>query len=264
MTKKLTFWVFITTMNDWIDRVLKELLPQLKNVDEVIISHQITDNKIKPKEWKLWKNIKYFFMFEKWLSKNRNNALKNSTTDICHICDDDLNYIPWFQDIILQEYNKTNFDVISFQVENEKWKKRYNIIKWKYNPLSVLRVWSAWITFNRKKILENNILFNEDFWLWTKYPVWEENIFLHDCYKKWLKMSHSNDSIVIHPDESSWIDYRKELIIARIKVFKKIFWFIWWFAWAFYFTIFHYKFYKNKFSILEFLKLSFLSLLKKN
>jgi hypothetical protein len=36
-------------------------------------------------------------------------------------------------------------------------------------------------------------------------------------------MYHSNKSIVVHSDESSGIDYRKELILARIKVFKKLF-----------------------------------------
>jgi glycosyltransferase involved in cell wall biosynthesis len=46
--KKLTFSVIITTMNSEIDRVIKNLLPQLNFVDEVIISHQITDENIKP------------------------------------------------------------------------------------------------------------------------------------------------------------------------------------------------------------------------
>jgi hypothetical protein len=41
--KKLSLGILIVTMNGGIKRVKKELLPQLKNVDEIIISHQITD-----------------------------------------------------------------------------------------------------------------------------------------------------------------------------------------------------------------------------
>lgn len=261
MQNNPTLWVLITTMNSSIERVKKELLPQLKWVDEIIISHQITDENIKPEIQSLWENVKYVYMFEKWLSKNRNNALKYSKSDICYICDDDLNFISWFENIIKNEYKKSNFDIITFQAQNGLWKKHFNIKEGKHNRLSILKVSSIWITFKRKSILEKWLNFDENFWLWTNFPVWEENIFLTDCYKKWLKMYHSDKSIVIHSDESSWVDYRRELVTARIKVFKRLFWIIWWFAWIFYFTILHYKYYKNKFSILEFFILSFKSLM---
>lgn len=261
MQNNPTLWILITTMNSWIERVKKELLPQLKWVDEIIISHQITDNNIIPETLNLWEKVKYVYMFSSWLSKNRNNALKNSSSDICYICDDDLNFIEWFSNIIKSEYKKSNFDIITFQAQNQSWKKHFNLKEWVHNRFSVLKIWSWWITFNRKSILEKWLKFDENFWLWTKYPVWEENIFLTDSIKKWLKMYHSDKSIVIHPDESSWIDYREELIIARIKVFKRLFWFIWWFAGVFYFTILHYKYYKTKFSILEFFILSLKSLI---
>lgn len=264
MKNNLTLSVLITTMNDWIYRVKSELLNQLKYVDEVIISHQITDNNIKPEKEKLWENVKYFYMNEKWLSKNRNNALKNSTWDICYICDDDLNFNQWFIDIIKNQYNNSNYDIITFQAENEKWKKHFNVNEWNHNRFSILKIWSIWITFNRKSLINNNIYFDEKFWLGSKYPVWEENIFLMECFNKWLKMFHSDKAIVIHSDESSGIDYRRDLIISRIKVFKRLFWFIWWFAGVFYFTLLHYKYYKDKFSVVEFFILSFKSLIGDN
>jgi len=199
-------------------------------------------------------------MFEKWLSNNRNNALKNSKSDICHICDDDLNYIDWFEDIIKNEYQKSNYDIITFQALNNKKENHFKIKEKKHNKFSIMKVWSWGITFRRESLYDNNILFDENYWLWTKYPVWEENIFLNDCFINWLKMYHSNKSIVTHPDESSGILYREELIEARIKVFKKLFWLLGWFLWVFYFTILHYKYYKNNFSPVEFFILSFKSL----
>lgn len=248
--------VLITTMNWWIQRVKNELLPQLKEVDEIIISHQITVKSIIPENNILWKNIKYYYMNEKGLSKNRNNALKQATWDICHICDDDLHYIAWFIDIIKWEYMSSDSDIITFQAENEIWRKHFWVKEWKHNFITILKLSSIWITFKRESLCENNIVFNEKFWLWSKYPVGEENIFLSDSMNKWLKLSHCNKSIVIHPDESSWIDYRKELIIARIKVFKKLFWFLWGLLWVFYFTILHYKYYNDKFGIYDFFILS--------
>lgn len=64
MKNNLTLSVLITTMNENIFRVERELLPQLRNIDEIVISHQITDGK----EYFLKnfsKNVKYVFMNEK-------------------------------------------------------------------------------------------------------------------------------------------------------------------------------------------------------
>ncbi len=258
MQNKPTLAILITTMNNWIERVKKELLPQLKNVDEVIISHQITEKNISPETERLWENVKYVFMREKWLSKNRNNALQYATADICHICDDDLNFIEWFEKIIKKAYQITNADLITFQVQSPKWKNYFPVKQWKHNRISLLRIWSVGITFKREMLQKNNITFDEHFWLGTKNPVWEENIFLTDCYKKWLKMYHNDNAIVIHPEDSSGIDYknREDLIIARIKVWKRFWWLFWGIIAIPFFTIFHYQYYKKYFSIWEFFILS--------
>ncbi len=263
MKNELTLAVLITTMNEWIERVKKELIPQLKNVDEVIISHQITDKNILPEKEELWKNVKYVFMREKWLSKNRNNALKYANSDICHICDDDLDFVDWFEKIIKNAYKNINADIITFQAKTPKWKRYFPIKNWEHTRVSILRLWSWWITFKRKNIEKNNIKFDENFWLWAKYSTWEENIFLTDSYKKWLKMYHLDKVIVVHSEESSWIQYkdRQDLIIARIKVWKRVWWIFWWIVAIPYFTIFHYKYYKKYFSIWKFFSLSFKSLI---
>ena len=247
-------------MNEWIDRVVNELLPQLKDADEIIISHQITDKKISPITIELWKNIFYTYMTERGLSKNRNNALKKSKADICYICDDDLNFKAWFVKKIKDSYRNSDYDIITFQAEKPNWQLHFNLKEWKHTRFSVLKVWSLGITFRRQSLIDNNLKFDEKFWLGTKFPTWEENIFLTDSYKKKLKMYHYDIPIVIHPEESSGIDYNRDLIIARIKVFKRLFWFLGWFAWVFYFSFSHYKYYKWKFSFFDFFTLSFKSL----
>ncbi|MBS9775345.1 glycosyltransferase [Candidatus Gracilibacteria bacterium] len=263
MENKLTLGVLITTMNNGIKRVKKELLPQLKDVDEVIISHQITDENISPEKENLGENIKYVFMREKGLSKNRNNALKYATADICYICDDDLDFIEGFEKIIKNSYADIEADIITFQAQTPDGKKHFPIKEGKHSKSSILRIWSWGITFKREVIQKNNIIFDEEFGLGARYPVGEENIFLTDCYKKGLKMFHCEKSIVIHKEESSGIDYknREDLIIARIKLWKRV-WGVFGGMLAIpYFTIFHYKYYKKYFSIWHFFSLSFKSLI---
>lgn len=254
--KTPTLWILITTMNNWIVRVKQELLPQLKNVDEVIISHQITDKNIIPESKELWSHIKYYHLHNKGLSKNRNNAIKHSTADICYICDDDLNFIDGFEKKIKDAYTNLWSDLITFQVLNEEWEEHFKANPWKHSRYSLLKIWSIWITFSRATILKQDINFDEEFGLWTKYPVGEESIFLWDCYNVGLNIQHCDEAIVLHPNESSGSSYREELVIARIKVWKRMFWFFWWILAVFYFTIFDYKNYKSIYNPIAFFVLS--------
>lgn len=252
-------------MNQGIERVTSELLPQLHEADQVIISHQITDPNYNTPNIQFASNTIYLTMHEKGLSKNRNNALKAASADICYICDDDLNFLPNAIQNIKTTYQESQADLITFQAQNEKWELHFQVKEGKHSPISVLRIRSRGISFKREKILKNQISFNEEFWLWAKYCVGEENIFLTECYRKGLKMLHNNTAIVFHPSESSGIDYkdRKELIIARIKVFKQMYGILGAILGGLYITVMHYKFYSPYFSLKEFIWIS-LQAMKKN
>ena len=258
--KKLTLGILITTCNSNIKRVKKELLPKLikdNEIDEVIISHQIFDKNIKPEKELIKGKIKYFYMFKKGLSKNRNNGIKNSKSDICHICDDDLVYLENFSNIIKEEYLKNNsLDVITFQALDEKNQKHFKIKKGKHNKLSILKIWSCGITFKRNSILNKKIKFDENFGLGSKWVCGEENIFLKNCLDEKLNLFHSDKSIVFHKKESSGFKFRDELIISRIKVFKRLFGFLGGIFGVIYFTIFKYNEYKNKYSFIKYFWLS--------
>lgn len=261
--KNPTLWVLITTMNSGIDRVKSNLISKLSDADEIIVSHQITDSDIYPEKESLGDNVSYHYMYNTWLSKNRNCALKASYSDICHICDDDIEILPWYVDIIKEAYKNNDSDVITFQAINEVWELHFNASEWKHNSVSILRIWSWGVTFSRNAVLEKNILFDENFWLWAKYPVGEENIFLHDCHRLGLKTQHINYPIVMHPTESSWHNYRDELVISRIKLWKRMWGKFGWVAAVLYFTVFDYKHYKISYSPYSFFVLSCRSLMNK-
>ena len=61
------------------------MLPQLSEVEEIVISHQIFDNETKPSKF-TDKRIKYIVSYDPGVAKNRNIAIKESTSDIVHIC----------------------------------------------------------------------------------------------------------------------------------------------------------------------------------
>jgi glycosyltransferase involved in cell wall biosynthesis len=243
-------------MDDGICRVKKELLSQLSNCD-VSISHQITNGK--NYMYKFDSNIIYNSMNLKGLSKNRNNALKYAKSDICIICDDDLNYVKNFEKIIAKAYAENPLaDVITFQAVDEYGNFHGKIYDktFKHNKKTILGVTSSMVTFRKSSLGKNGLKFDENFGLGTKWCIGEENILLNDCLNKNLTVLSYNRSIVIHPIESSGIDYRDELVKSRPVVFYRLFGFMGVVLFLMYFPIFHYKFYSVKYSIYNFLKLS--------
>lgn len=248
--KNLTLGVVITTMNDGIHKVYSELLPQVKNVDYIVISHQLTEEdtflNVVTKIQDEYKNVTYSKLLWKWLSKNRNNGIKLCKADIIHICDDDLVYIYWFEKIIRNWYNNSNKKAIVFQAVNDKWVFHFPK-KEKHNIFSIAKISSWGITFHRDVFFKYNVHFDERFWLGTKIKTWEENIFLRDIQRKWIILSQINTAIVHHPDESSWLNYDEYLVISRIMVYKRMYNIFYAFLIWHMIMITHYKLYKSNF-----------------
>lgn len=242
----ITLSILLTTIDSGIEKVISNMLAQFSQFDEIIVSHQITDEKWIQNNCTWPKNVKYIYEYSQWLSRNRNHALSHASSDICYICDDDIILKKWFKEIILWSYMAfPHRDVISFEAENTLWKKRFWLKWWKHNFLSFLKISSVGITFRRDTIIKKQIYFNEKFGLWTKYPIWEEALFLGECYKKSCVMIHDNTSIVVHPDDSTGKHYSKELARARIILWKELFGFFGGVFACMYFWVSHYRLYKK-------------------
>ena len=257
-TNILTLGILITTCNENIKKVKKNLLPKLiknKGVDEIIISHQIFDKKTTPEKNLTKGKIKYFHIFNNGVSKNRNNCLKYSTIDICHICDDDIIYLKDFEKIIKSEYEKNKkAKLITFEFFNERNEilKKYPSYK-NHKLTNLFKFGGLEITFRRGDILKNKIKFDDDFGF-SKYISGEDGIFLTDCYKKGSKMIHCKKKIGIHPSSRNWDCWSVENIEDKGAVFYRIF------KWKsfltnIYFSITKYKFYKKNLGFFKFLYL---------
>jgi GT2 family glycosyltransferase len=264
MKKELKLGLMITTMNEEISKTKKYFLKYNKECI-ISISHQITNKKIKPEKINL-NNISYSYMFEKGLSKNRNNALKYLDSDIVLICDDDVKFDKNFKEKILSAYKKyPNSDIITFQISmpNGELMREYSKKSFIHSNLSILSVSSICITFKKKSFEKNNLNFDQRYGLGAKYCVGEENILLKDAINKGLILRYVPKSIVIHPKESSGSNWRDSLIISRVVVFKRMYGFLGGFFAVLYFTIMKFNLYKKKYSFFKFFKLSFKGLFLK-
>ena len=63
--------------------------------------------------------VRMFSTTERGLTKSRNMAIRNAKADICLICDDDERFVPEYEQVILNAYQKNpQADIVIFKMEN--------------------------------------------------------------------------------------------------------------------------------------------------
>lgn len=178
--------VLMSTMNQKDISFIDEMNIQ----SDVVIINQTDNNGVCELKYNSFK-ILFISDTARGLSKSRNLALENATGDICLLCDDDIQYVDGYVDIVKQAFNEIqNADIIIFDsiitdragiVGTKGFKKIKRVPR--YKTFS-----SVLIAFRRNKIIEKNIKFNTDFGTGSgKYNMCEDSIFLRDCYKNGLK-----------------------------------------------------------------------------
>lgn len=169
--------------------------------------------------------IKFISTKERGLSRSRNMAIRNSDSDICILCDNDIEYIKGYEKVIEKAFSKyIEYDVILFFVQSSPNKKLYYDKPKEMNWISVNKFYSPEIAFRRKKILENNIFFDEKFGAGSKFRMGEENIFLYDCLRKNLKILYLPIKIAEERTEvSTWFKgYTNSYFYDRGAVFTRM------------------------------------------
>lgn len=206
--------VLVSTMN----QEGYELIEKMNINSDAIIVNQCD---VKSSEYINKNNfkIKWINSDKKGLSRSRNLAIQNATSDICILADDDIEYIPDYNNIIIEQFKlDSEADIIAFQVEgiDEEFKK-YHERPRKVNFLTSMRISSVEIAFKRDTISGKGIRFNEAFGAGSKYFAGEENIFLMDCLRKGIIIKYVPIKIAdLHIGESSWFKgYNKEYFIVK-------------------------------------------------
>ncbi|WP_338356707.1 glycosyltransferase family A protein [Yeosuana marina] len=216
------FEILLSTMNRTSLSFLQDMFPKddFKNYSILIINQTSKDKQLKSDS----PNVRVINSFEKGLSKSRNLAIKNGEGTICLIADDDVKYKTHFKKIILEAFKKHHkADILTFQIVNKKgelYNKFPNIIKHNKNTVSTVN--SVAIALKRKKIIENNSFFNENFGLGSAFETADEYVFLRSALRKGLKLFFEPKVILMHPNYSSGRAVANDKIIyARSAVFYK-------------------------------------------
>lgn len=162
-------------------------------------------------------HVTYIESTERGLSRSRNMALKNAEADICILCDNDVEYVDGYEDIILKEFkDNPEADIIVFYIKRKEKPIPNYPTKRYMNYLSVLKIFSPEIAFRRESVLD--IPFDEDFGAGSgKYLMGEENIFLYNCLKRYKKILYVPVQIAnLREEESTWFKgYNDMFFISR-------------------------------------------------
>lgn len=160
-------------------------------------------------------------------SNSRNMALANACGTLCVFADDDVSYLPNYENIILDAYERhPDADVITFQIqttEGKPFKSNYLPKEIEHTELSILKCASIEITFKRKSIIDSGLKLDLEFGLGSKYRVHDEIIFLKDALDAGLKCIYVPIPIVVHPPESSGTNYNSELLYSKGAAFYRLF-----------------------------------------
>lgn len=184
-----------------------------------------TDNNMNKKVSRDGQDILYIETKERGLSKSRNLALKNSRSEICILCDNDIEYLENYEETILKEFEENpEFDVIIFHIERKKKIVPYYKKSKRMNYLNVLKVYSPEIAFRRDKITDLGLSFNEQFGAGAKFNMGEENIFLYKCLKKGIKILYASKTIAKErEEESTWFKgFTKDYFFNRGAIFYEM------------------------------------------
>lgn len=162
------------------------------------------------------RRVRYIETKERGLSKSRNMAIRNASADICILCDNDVEYVDGYENIILKAFSeREDADAIVFYIKRpEKPVPNYPNER-KMDYLSVLKIFSPEIAFRRESI--KDFEFNELFGAGAKYKMGEENIFLYDLLKAKKKIYYLPILIAeLREEESTWFTgFDKEFFITR-------------------------------------------------
>lgn len=162
------------------------------------------------------RHITYVETKERGLSKSRNMAIRMATADICVLCDNDVEYVQNYEDIILNAYkNHPEYDVILFHVQLDEKSTPHYASERSLNYISCLKGKSVEITFRRERV--RDIYFDERIGAGTKFGQGEENAFLYACLRKGLKLYYIPTEIAhLRYEMSTWkTGYDKQFFISR-------------------------------------------------
>ncbi|QGQ48161.1 glycosyltransferase family 2 protein [Metabacillus sediminilitoris] len=212
---------------DELNRLFNSLSSQTYQNFEVILVTQINHECIHDLSHDNMK-IKHVKLNKKGLSYSRNEGLKYISGSIVTFSDDDCWYPEdSFQNVMNTLEKDASIDVACFQIfdpiQDVYYKNNYDSNpKTQISKRDITRKSSIELFVRLKNVKPEDLRFDENFGLGTKYPSGEENIFLSDLMKKKLKISYIPQIIVYHKKPNIHSRLTETQIISKGPLFKRL------------------------------------------
>lgn len=177
-------------------------------------------------EWCVEKNNRYIYYIEtteRGLSKSRNMAIRHAQSDVWILCDNDVEYVSGYEQMILDQYEKhPECDGIVFHVESSINPVPCFSTERRLNYLSSGKVISYEISFRRDRV--QGILFDELIGAGTRFKMGEENSFLFECLRRGLNIQYVPIKIAkLRYEPSTWnTGFDREYMIGRGASFESM------------------------------------------
>ena len=196
-------------------------IDSLKITGDAVVINQCDDNQIEDIMRRSVNGsdqaVKYVKTTKRGLSRSRNMAIENATADVCILCDNDVVYVPDYEKLILDEFEKRpDADIIVFYIKRKEKPVPNYPDERRLDYLSALKIFSPEIAFRRERI--SDLSFDEDFGAGSgKYIMGEENIFLYDALKKKKNVYYVPVKIAeLKEVASTWFsEYDEKFFISR-------------------------------------------------
>lgn len=247
-----TLEILISTMNRTSLSFLDVMFPQHDLADfKILIINQTKNDELLKSDFQ---NIRVVNSDTIGLSKSRNLAIENALGDILLIADDDIQYLPNFEKIISEAYDEySDATLISFQFlgDTGKLAKSYPN-KDGYLNSTKQYLTSFEMTFNREKLKDHQIKFDERFGLGARFVCAEEQVIRHQILNKNLKVAFYGKPICKHSGLTSGNKLNSPDNIQAMTAFKYLVYKNWVSVWLLKYVFFLFR--KNYISFFEQIK----------
>ena len=186
---------------------------------------------------------------DRGLTKSRNLAIAKSCADICLLCDDDEQFTPNYEKVILDAYGAIpQADIIAFKVMGQPKTLPDRVMQLRFPKLLNVSSWQ--ISFRRDSLINSGVRFDELLGAGSGNGAEEELKFLLDCRRAGLKIWYVPTVIAtVGQGDSTWFHgFDREFFYNRGATTRYILGIPLAFAYGLFYVIKKYPKYKNNLS----------------
>lgn len=144
---------------------------------------------------------------ERGVGINRNQLINHSSSDICILSDDDMEFVDDYPEIVDKAFSENkDADVIIFNIGDRDNARRQNTRIKNLSIFNYMNYGAARLAFRRDSIVLNGIAFNTMFGGGCRFSCGEDSLFIRECIRKGLKVIAFPITIarLLDDRESSW------------------------------------------------------------